>query len=272
MNFANLYDSHTHSDNSPDARESITYMCERALATGLRGIAITDHCEVDNFEGGRYHISIRQSNFECLKAKSVFRGSLIVSAGIELGQPLANLEISQKLLSEYKFDFVLASMHNSRSGADYFYLDYSDLSEAEIDSMLQSYFEDVLAIARWNQFDSLAHLNYPIRYLTAGGIEVNLSRYSDIIDEILKTLAHNGKALEINTSGFRQGLGTTLPPLSIVKRFKELGGEYVTIGSDGHRSVDVGKNIQDGMQIAADAGFEQFALYLSRTPMLIDLK
>ncbi len=272
MSFINLYDSHTHSDNSPDGRESVTYMCERGVATGLRGIAFTDHCEVDNYEGGRYHISIRQSNFECLKAKSVFRGSLIVSSGIELGQPLTNPNIADRLLSDYDFDFVLASVHNASSGADYYYIDYSEFGDADVRLLLQGYFEDVLAVARWNRFDSLAHLTYPLRYLHANGISVDLTEYSDIIDEILKTLAHNAKALEINTSGFRQGLGTTLPPQFCVKRFRELGGEYITIGSDGHRSDDVGMNIQDGMQLAVDAGFKQFALYLSRTPMLIDLK
>ncbi len=272
MSFVNLYDSHTHSDNSPDGRESVTYMCERSIAMGLRGIAITDHCEVDNYEGGRYHISIRQSYFECLKAKSVFRGALIVSAGIELGQPLANPAVSEKLLADYNFDIVLASVHNARNGADYYYMDYTELSDADIRSLLQGYFEDILAVCRWNRFDSLAHLTYPIRYLSASGISVDLNAYSDIIDEILKTLAQNGKALEINTSGYRQGLGTALPPLSCVKRFRELGGEYVTIASDAHRSGDVGKNLEDGMRIALDAGFTQFALYLSRVPMLIDLK
>ncbi|MFA9380290.1 MAG: histidinol-phosphatase HisJ family protein [Acetanaerobacterium sp.] len=273
MSFVNLYDSHTHSDNSSDGRESVTFMCERGVAMGLRGISITDHCEVDNYEGGRYHISIRQSYFECLKAKSVFRGGLIVSAGIELGQPLSNPEISEKLLSSYEFDFVLASMHSMTSGTDYYYIDYSDMSDADVHALLRTYFQDVLDICRWNGFDSLAHLTYPIRYIMGTcGIPVDLDDYADVIDEILKTLVQNKKALEINTSGYRQGLETALPPLSCVKRFKELGGEYVTIGSDGHRSEDVGKNIADGMQLATDAGFEQFAIYLARTPMLIDLK
>ncbi len=273
MSFVNLYDSHTHSDNSPDGRESVTYMCERAIENGLRGLAVTDHCEVDAFESGRFHISTRQSNFEALKAKTVFRGSLIVSAGIELGQPLSNLSISENLLSAYEFDFVLASMHNMTDGTDYYYVDYSEMSETDIDSLLRTYFKDVLDITRWNGFDCLAHLTYPIRYISgASGIPVNLAKYSDTIDEILSLLAQNGKALEINTSGYRQGLDAPLPPLDCVRRFRELGGEYVTIGSDGHRSEDVGKNIADGMKLAREAGFDQFAIYLSRTPMLIDIK
>lgn len=271
MSFVNLYDSHTHSDNSPDGRESVTYMCERAVAMGLRGLAITDHCEADDYEGGRYHISIRQSYFECLKAKSVFRGSLIVSSGIELGQPLSRLEVSQMLLREYAFDFVLASMHNPSGGKDYYYLDYSQYDSSDIRRLLQRYFEDLLAIARWGEFDSLAHLTYPLRYICAAGHTVNLNEYSDLTDEILRTLAQNGKALEINTSGLRQGLGATLPPLPLIKRFFELGGIYVTIGSDGHRSDDVGSGIPEAMQLALQAGFTQFALYLARTPMLIDL-
>ncbi|SDN70367.1 histidinol-phosphatase HisJ family protein [Acetanaerobacterium elongatum] len=273
MSYINLYDSHTHSDNSPDGRESVTYMCENAIAKGLRGISITDHCEMDNFEGGRYNISTKQSYFESLKAKSVFRGSLIVSSGVEIGQPLYNLKLTRQTLASFEYDFVLASMHNMIDGSDYFYVDYSDMGEEEIDCILKNYFKDLLDICNWNEFDCLAHLTYPLRYITGThGIPVELSRYNDIIDEILKTLARNGKALEINTSGFRQGLETALPPLKYIKRFKELGGEHVTIGSDGHRSEDVGKDIEKGMELAKEAGFEQFTIYLSRTPMLIDIK
>lgn len=273
MSYINLYDSHTHSDNSPDGRESVTFMCENAIATGLRGISITDHCEMDNFEGGRFNISVRQSYFECLKAKSVFRGSLIVSSGVEIGQPLYDLKTTRETLAAFDFDFVLASMHNMLDGTDYYYIDYSDMGEKEIDTILTAYFKNILAICNWNEFDSLAHLTYPIRYITgAHGIPVDLTRYNDMIDEILKTLAKNGKALEINTSGFRQGLNTAMPPLEYVRRFKELGGTYITIGSDGHRSEDVGKDIDRGMALAKEAGFDQFTIYLSRTPMLIDIK
>ena len=46
----NIVDSHVHTDNSPDARDSLIKMCEQAQQIGLRRFAVTDHCEVNRTE------------------------------------------------------------------------------------------------------------------------------------------------------------------------------------------------------------------------------
>lgn len=270
MSFINLYDSHVHSDNSPDGRSSVTFLCENAVAKGLRGISITDHCEVDFIDEGRYKTTIKQSTFESLKAKAVFRGNLIVSTGIELGQPTSNIAEAEKMLKSHNFDFVLGSMHNAKDGIDYYCRDYKNI---DAEAMLRGYFNDVLEMCRWNGFDSLAHLTYPVRYIQGrDGIAVDLAKFNDITDEILLTLVKNEKALEINSSGYRQKLNGPMPPPDYVKRFKELGGKYVTIGSDAHNTEDLGADIGRAMLVAQKAGFMQFAIYIGRTPMLIDIK
>ncbi len=102
--------------------------------------------------------------------------------------------------------------------------------------------------------------------------DVDLKKYADKIDTVLRTVAENGKALEINTSGLRQPYGVTMPELDIVKRFRELGGEFVTVGSDAHYAKDLGAGIEEGMKIAKAAGFSCISLFKNRmaTPVPIE--
>lgn len=272
MRYKNILDCHTHSDNSPDARHSISLMCEYAVKNGVRGLAITDHCECDAYNNGIYHITTAQSVFETGKARSVFAGQLVVLIGMELGQPILNLEAAKAAANRSCMDFILASMHNLKGYQDFYYLDYS-LPENQPEKLLDAYFDSLLQIVEWGGFDSLAHLTYPLRYITGEhGISVDIKQYNDKIDAIFRGLIEKGKALEINTSGLRQKIGTTLPDLALVKRYRKLGGELITIGSDAHCAYDVGAGIEQGMDLATEAGFRFVTLFQNRTPTPIKIE
>ena len=134
------------------------------------------------------------------------------------------------------------------------------------------YFDELLRSAQWNGFDSLAHLTYPLRYIKKNGkINVDLNDYSAQIDAILRTLIKNGKALEVNTSGLRQEIGQTLPGENVLRRFKELGGRYVTVGSDAHRCKDLAKGIKEGYALLKKCGFTHYTVYEKHTPVEIAL-
>ncbi|MCI8360789.1 MAG: histidinol-phosphatase HisJ family protein [Clostridiales bacterium] len=263
-------DFHTHTDNSPDAVHSVMLLCERACQIGLRAIAITDHCECHAYKKDRYDLTARQSFFEATKARSVFSGQLIVLRGVELGQPLADADAAAGALSR-PLDFVLASQHCLAGKEDFYYMDYT-LPENDPHELLHLYFSQLTDIVGWGKFDSLAHLTYPLRYITGvHGIQVDITHYYDQMDRLFRLMARTGKALEINTSGLRQELGTALPDLSLLRRFKEAGGEYITIGSDAHRADDIGAGVEEGMALAAVAGFKYVTLYQNRVPVQIPL-
>ena len=100
----------------------------------------------------------------------------------------------------------------------------------------------------------------------------DLSKYKDKIDEALKLLAEKDTALEINTSGLRQKLKATLPDEDIVRRFRQLGGKMVTIGSDAHYAEHLGSGIETGMEIAKRCGFDSVTLFQSRNPVEIPIE
>ncbi len=268
--YQNLFDSHTHSDNSHDGHAPISMLCEAASEKGLAGLAITDHCECDDPKLNMIN-RFAPLQFEILKNQLAFRDQISVCCGIELGQPVYDPSRAEELLSKYKFDFVLASLHNLPNRDDFCKWDFQEHIE-EIPALLKEYYEEMLKLAQWNKFDSLAHITYPLRYIQGiQQIPVDMRPYDELISEILKTVAQNDKAIEINTSTMRQGLGMTMPSIDYVKLFKDLGGKYVTIGSDAHWAKDIGSHLDVGMDMLKACGFEHFTVFRRREPMLLKI-
>lgn len=270
MEYKKIIDTHTHTDNSFDGHHSTMYMCEHAEFIGLRAITFTDHVEIDFFERDDFRRVSVQSYFEIAKARSAFRGKLLVCEGIELGQPMYDVKTADRVVNALHYDQVIGSVHNLRGMPDFSYLDYKI---EDIDRLLLEYFKELQLMVDWGNFDTLGHLTYPLRYICGEHeMKVDLSEYAGQIDAILSGLAEKGKALEINTSGLRQKLGVTMPGEEVVKRFKELGGEYITIGSDAHYAQDIGAGVPEGMAMAERCGFKNITLFQKREPIQIPIE
>ena len=270
MKYKNIMDMHVHTDNSFDGYHSTMYMCESACESGIRAVAFTDHVESDCLYDQHYDKTALQSFFEATKARSVFNGKMIVCAGIELGEAHYVPENSDKLFEMYKYDFVLGSIHNLRNMPDFSQLDYSQF---DVDALLTEYFNEIYSLAQWGKIDSLAHLTYPIRYISGvQKIKVDLEKYGKRIDEALSLLAEKDIALEINTSGLRQKLRKTMPDEDVVLRFRQLGGKLITIGSDAHKAEDIGRGVRKAMDIAKRCGFDSMALFQQRQPIEVPIE
>lgn len=267
--YHNLFDSHMHSDNSIDGSHSVIYMAEQAQSRGLMGIAITDHAECERLSEPGYLTRILQSIFDVAKGKAAFRHRMTFGAGIEVGVNGRCFAAADKLVGSYAFDFVLGAVHNDKNGACYYHAPYASNTPEQNKALLDRYFEDVMDTVAWGGFDSLAHITYPLRSAAQHSICLDLGLYKEQIDVILKGLADGGKALEINTSGLRSPLGELMPPLWMLRRFRELGGEYVTIGSDAHQADHVGQGIEQAMEALDQAGFDYFAFYRARRPIML---
>ena len=267
--YLHLADQHLHTDNSPDGSHSAILMCERAVELGLRAIAFTDHCEAPEYYDGYYEKALPQAYFDAVKAKSVFQGRLLVLTGVELGGAVYEEELCRRLLSQYSYDIVLSSLHFVKGAKEYHLIDYRQVDYRPV---LEEYFKELLRQAKQNLFDSLAHLDYPTRYIRMQGVACSLKPFADLIDEILKVLVQNGKALEINTSGLSACFHTTLPGYDVIKRFRDLGGELVTVGSDAHCTASLGGGLEEGIALAHKAGFSYVTMFQRREPVLLKIE
>ena len=270
--YKNIVDLHVHTDNSFDGNHSATFFCEKAEVLELRAVAFTDHCEVDQFKGDPdYEKRIFQAFFEVSKVRSAFRGKMIVLNGIELGQPAFDKETADDIINRYDYDQVIGSVHNLRGGEDFYFMENLSMDEAK--SLLKQYFDEIIIMLEWGNFDVLAHLTYPLRYFySKSNLDIDLSEFDDQINKILKLTIEKGIALEINTAALRQPLNKLSPEINLIKRFKEMGGRYVTVGSDAHYAEHLAADIDAAYDAALEAGFECITFFQKRMPMLMKIE
>lgn len=263
-----LTDMHTHCERSFDCEVPFDVMCAAAVEHGVGVLALTDHCDLtpDSDESATIG-NVRLSIADAARQGELLEGTLKIVRGVELGQPLHNKPLAERIVELEELDFILCSLHEISDTQDFYYLDYN---KEDVPSLLTRYFDEIIETVKWNKFDSLAHLTYPLRYICGEyGIKVELDEYKDKIDEILSTLAKNGKALEVNSSGFGMKIGETLPPEWIIRRFRELGGEYITVGSDAHHARNVGFMIGDAFELIKKCGFDSVVYFEKHKPVKV---
>ena len=149
MRYKNISDCHSHSNCSFDGTRNMRDMCMNAIEMGLVYYAVTDHCEcnqymnVPHIPGGWYYDVVRQSYAELLQNQERFP-NLKLLRGIELGQPLQDLNAAHDALTGRDYDVVIGSLHNIRDHDDFYHIGEHNPTEQEIDNALHAYFAESL--------------------------------------------------------------------------------------------------------------------------------
>lgn len=267
------FDCHVHSDCSPRGFDSVIGLCEQAVHRGLMGFAVTDCCDCDRLEEMRFAGRVTESVYCVHKARAVFGGDLIISSGIEVWQPLDAYASADKIINAGQFDIVLASVKKYPDGTKISDVDYSEMTENEIVKNLEYYYELLYRTVKWGNFDVLSQLTLPMRYIQSSEAPYFSIRYcDDIIENILRYLAENDKALEVNTAALRGKLNMILPPVRYLRMFRELGGKYITVGSGAHGVESLGSDLSEGISLVAEAGFENYCYFDRRKPVSINIE
>lgn len=256
---------HFHSCCSFDAEYPLTQMCAAARAEGITELCLTDHCDVIDEKGRPDDSFDWAAEDRELQAARAAYPELQIRRGVELGEAILRPEAAERVLSEQGIDFVLGSMHSCPQGLDYYWIEYR--SEAHCRELIEEYLNCLLRLSRTDYFDSLAHLTYPLRYMRGrAGFPVDFHPFHDLVEEILKTLIQRGKALELNTSGYRNNSGEPLPPEYMLRAYRRLGGELITIGTDAHEPAHMADGLERGMELLQSCGFRYITLYKNRKP------
>lgn len=265
-----LVNYHFHSLCSFDSEAPLTQMCAAAEKAGITELCLTDHCDLVDDRGNPWD-EWRWENIDAQLSEARSRyPHLNVRRGVELGQAISRPEAAEKVLLEPGIDFVLGSMHVSPGGLDYYWVNFT--SEEQCYEMMEEYLQCLLEISRTDYYDSLAHLTYPLRYMRGrDGQNVSFRRYDDLVHEILKTLVERGKALELNTSGYRTNSGEPLPPEYMLRMYREMGGDLITIGTDAHEPKHMNDGLEQGMELLRRCGFRYITLYENRKPRQMPL-
>lgn len=236
-----MFDTHVHTKVSSDSKMNIEDAIYQAKNNGF-SLIITEHLDLKFPKEGLFYFDIK----DYLKEYSKYRGNDLL-LGVEMGMKEDCLEESRKLIKDSNLDYVIGSVHLI-DNMDFYYDEYykgKDKREA-----YEKYFNVMVScLKNYNFIDSLGHIDYIARYSKYNDKEIYYSEFDDIIDEVLKTLIEKNTCLELSTR--RLNDEKAVKNLMIIyKRFRELGGRYVTIGSDAHNPASIGNNFSKAIEIA----------------------
>lgn len=266
-----ISDSHVHSHHSGDSNADMHKVIMQAANKCMPYITITDHNDfyIDN---GKFELDFKAYHKEITELEHLYRNSHIVLLfGLEQGLDPRFTDKINKATTSYNFDFIIGSSHVA-GGIDPYYPEY--WQNRSIHEGMTAYFESILEnLSIFDNFDIYGHIDYAARYTPDGPITYEYKEYQDILDEILKNIIAKGKGIEINTSNLRKGLSYTNPSAEVIKRYKELGGELITVGSDSHQQDEngVGYGFDVAEQILHNAGFKHYNVFKNRKPIYLDL-
>ena len=249
-------DSHTHSNFSFDATQTIEELCTSAIAKGIKRIALTDHCDIDCVLDGLYpDYDVAAAKAEFDRCREIYGDRLEMVFGIEFGQAHLREKEAHEMMRKYEMDFVISSIHNLDRVPDYIFLNYTEIPQPMIDHLYERYVRELCDAAKFEGAHVLAHVTYPARYINRDGREIDLTRFYDLYRELFGIVISRGIALELNTSGIRKGYGMS-PNTELLKLYRECGGEIVSCGSDAHIFGDVGADVEDSVELLKSLGFK----------------
>lgn len=265
-----LCDSHTHTLISPDSRAPLEAMARAAAAAGVKELCVTDHCDLLDGKG-RPSLSFdwQAAREQYRRACAGLPGGLELRFGLELGSAPYDPAAARAVLAGggEELDFVLGSLHNwigAQGNIDLYYTRFAgdqELCRQAMENALEHTWTLVTRCA--DCYDSLAHVDYPLRYIRRDGMDLDLAGYEDRLRAIFTEVARTGHALEVNT---RHGLDLDAWP-PILRWFRECGGTLVTVGSDAHRPGDVARGIPAALRLLRAAGFRQVTTFVRRQPV-----
>lgn len=266
-----LFDNHNHSQFSFDGKK--TTVESSALAAkekGLGGICFSDHCDFyvppmkASFEDlVPEHFDITQQQAEIDRIQALTGDRFKILKGIEIGMYDECRNQIRKVLSDNTFDQVIASVHYIEQTDPYYggFYEGKDWREA-----YGKYLETIHCEMKWlGDFDIMGHYDYIVRYAPYPQACIRYRDFSDIFDSMFRYLIEEGKALEINTKSYMdyKGREVTLD-LDVLKRYREMGGEIVSLGSDSHDAMRPGDRFPHFASLLKSLGFRWAAHYEQR--------
>lgn len=243
-----MFDFHLHCNLSFDSNEDPQNYLARAEELRLNEICFTDHYDYNsdpNCTPNLFSIEKYKKVLDQLHSSKVS-----VRRGIEFGLTRWNMFELDNILAKYPFDFVLGSVHFV-DGYDPYEQQY--WAGCNVDDAFNKYLLEIFhCVNQHSDYDVLGHLTYVCKSIhNPSHKPVPFNEYKDITDEIMRVLISKGKGMEVNTSGVDRA-GDFLPSVEFLRRFKELGGEIVTVGSDAHDISRLGQYIPEAIEMLKD--------------------
>ncbi len=250
--------------------------CQRASELGFVEIGFCEHADFDPRDRSYDYFDYAAFRRQIETQRERFGHGLAVRAAVEVTYQASKEQEIALFLADKRLDYVVGSVHLVEDGAD-----WAMISEAErckhyfaqrtVRAAYRPYFAELRRAVASGLFDLIGHFDLVKRYGVGYYGPFDPAAFAYGIHDILELMVEKGVGLEINTSGLRQPPGETFPGLAVLKRYRRLGGEILTVGSDAHSAADLGRGIAQAVALARQAGFRAIALFDERNLRWLDI-
>lgn len=265
-------DYHIHTRFSSDCETEPRELIVKAYSLGMKELCFTDHVDFDYPSvDGRIMFRIDADEYfsELDRLKHEFRDKIKVKIGIELGLNPSTNTLNDKFVKSKDFDFIIGSSHIV-NGIDPYFPEFWE--GKTVKDAIMSYYEAILKnVTLYNNYDVYGHLDYIRRYVPDKNYVYKDSDFDDITEMIFKNIIYRGHGIELNTRNISSGITQFIPTITLLKRYHDLGGEIITIGSDAHYLKNLGYAFTTAKDILTNTGFKYITTFENRTPSYIPL-
>ena len=262
-------DCHLHSSHSGDSDASMEEMIQKGIALGLTHMCFTEHNDFDfpvseDTPQGMFELNPDAYLYDLIRLREKYAGQIRILFGVELGLQPHLMRQNAIFAKSHDYDFIIGSSHVCGGQDPYYPAFYEGRSQEEA---YREYFQSVIEnLKKFDNFDVYGHLDYVVRYGKTKDAGYCYEKYKDILDPILEAILEAEKGIEINTGAINYGLRDLNPCCDILKRYRELGGEIITVGSDAHRPNALANGFERAAEILKSCGFKYYTVFEKRMP------
>lgn len=254
-----LHDQHVHSHYSVDSEAKIEDYLSIAANKGCKYFVLTDHIDYMRDYATDWLVDYERLEME-EKKLSLLYPNITFLKGVEIGYRFKYMKDIDDILNQNPFDLVICSVHY-KDGIDYYYED--EVKKIGVEQFLTQYFNNVLeAVEKMDNYDVLGHFDYGFKTAYLVDHNLKITSYEEIIKKIFKVIIEKQKALEINTKV--QGVLGFEHLKEVLKLYKTLGGERITLSSDAHTKERYLKDFDKYLKVIKEAGYDYLCYYINR--------
>ena len=260
-------DYHIHSVFSADCETDVEKIIEKAKSIGMKSLCFTDHNDLDfpeipdmvifDLEIDKYMETLSE-----LKRK---HPDFDIRIGVEQGVMPSTIERLNNYSSEHPgLDFIICSTHVVLGTDPYYKTVFENYVEEKV---YRTYFEDILnTVQKFHDYSVYGHIDYILRYGPTKAENFTMQKYGNLFEEIFKNIIEKGKGIEINTGSLYRELDFPHPHIDLLRLYKSLGGEIITIGSDSHDLDHIGYAFDKARELLLAEGFRYYTEFKKLKP------
>lgn len=165
---------------------------------------------------------------------------------------------TKEIIESYPYDYIIGSVHYVNGWAVDDPATIESWKTADINQVWRDYFKLLRQSAQTGLFNIIGHSDLPKKFGHLPSIDM-----TDEVKATAQVFKETGVTVEINTSGLRKPIKEMYPSLKYLKIYAA-AGVPLTFGSDSHTPQDVGRNFEEAVTLAKNAGYSEYVTFTNR--------